>query len=243
MSAEDHPQATSGRGRVGRRPRLTMNQLLDAALEMGLEQLTIAGLAAKLGTGMAAVYRLVESRDDLVLKAAAHAANIIPPVVDAGQGWREYLFAYAEQVLRVLSRDQSYLVRFLEGGLGPEVQMDQMEAALQALVARGFEPHDALRIVRSVTLLVLGAATATVHLAGACATRIGQAEAARSAIAKRPREQVPVLAGLAEAYGDEALMADWRTPLRWLLDSAAHEFQARAASAAEKRPVKGVTDV
>jgi AcrR family transcriptional regulator len=196
-----------------------MNQLLDAALEIGLERITIMGVAAKLGTGMAAVYRLVESRDDLVLRAAAHAARVIPPIADTGQSWRDYLAAFAAQVVETLSSDPHYLGRFLEGSLGPESQVDHMEAALRALVARDFEPMEALRIVRSVMLLALGAATTTVHLKAARAARVGQAEAARNAIAKRPIEQAPILTSVAEGFGDEGLMTDWRSPLEALFDS------------------------
>jgi AcrR family transcriptional regulator len=200
-----------------------MNQLLNAALEMGLEDLTIAGLAAKLGTGMAAVYRLVESRDDLVLRAAAHATEAIPPAADVGQSWGGYMLEYAERVFGVLSRDGHYLARFIEGGLGPEVQIDHVEAALQALVKRGFAREDALKVIRAVTHVVLGGAAASVHIAAAGGSGVGHGEAARRALAKRPAEQIPVLSSIVGAYADEAMMTDWRASLRWLLAGLASE--------------------
>ena len=79
---------------VGRPRVLTEEQILDAALEIGLEHLTLKKLATKLNAGTTTLYQYFDSREALLEAAALHAFNELPLPEDKGQNWVEFSYEY-----------------------------------------------------------------------------------------------------------------------------------------------------
>ncbi|AZA12874.1 hypothetical protein CCHOA_02285 [Corynebacterium choanae] len=71
-----------------------------AALEIGLQQVTVAAVAKHIGVRSSALYRLVSSKDDLVLLAIEQIARTIVPVPDEGT-WQDVLRRFAAQTWRL----------------------------------------------------------------------------------------------------------------------------------------------
>ena len=67
---------TTSRG-VGRPRRLTLDQLLDTALDMGLAELSMKDLASRLEVGIATLYRYVDNREALIRLAAGRRAGLL----------------------------------------------------------------------------------------------------------------------------------------------------------------------
>lgn len=83
----------STQGNFGGRPQLIdMPRILEAALEMGVDNLTMHGVARKLGVSPPALYRYVSSREALLDACMDHfCSHIVMP--DPELHWRPYLTA------------------------------------------------------------------------------------------------------------------------------------------------------
>ncbi|MGD9528616.1 TetR family transcriptional regulator [Pseudonocardia sp.] len=152
------PPAGAG-GRLGRRPgpkpRLSREQVVAAALDLGVERVTIGAVAAALGVAPAGLYRYIDSRDDLVAAAleAILAGSPLPPT---DRGWRHVLETEAWTRWRLLRR-YAGLVRRHERRL-VTVAARRMEQLVSGLVELGFDLDAALLAVDSVLDLVHDAA-------------------------------------------------------------------------------------
>ncbi|MEU5691908.1 TetR/AcrR family transcriptional regulator [Actinosynnema sp. NPDC020468] len=97
MTAQPRP----GR-RPGRPPSLTRDDVARAALDEGMENLSMPSVARRLGVGHSTLYRYVHDRDDLVLAALDLAMREFswPP---ADLPWRELLTAFVDALWRFLA--------------------------------------------------------------------------------------------------------------------------------------------
>jgi AcrR family transcriptional regulator len=206
----------------GRPPKLVLEQVLDAAIEIGLEEVTIAALAEQLGTGIAAIYRLVESRDHLLRLGAERLAKGLSVPKDRGQSWAAYLVDYGEWLFNVLVTGPNLLTRYLEGALDSAFTVPGTELVLAVLCKRGLAPVEALRALEGVTLIVGGAASKAIHQRAARARGMSHDKETRRVI-KRSAEQLPLMSQLIDEYADEAKQTDWRTPLLTYLRGIAME--------------------
>lgn len=198
---------------MGRPRRLTLDRLLDTALDMGLADLSMKDLANRLGVGIATLYRYVDNREALIRLAAGRRARRSAPV-DTGQPWQDITFQYAESLFSSVGRDPTLLIEFLEARWGIAVELEFVDNFLGALTARGFRPTEAMRLYRAMAKIVLGAAVAAGHF-GALATRgTNQARELASALATWEADELPHLRAAAEDYADEAAADDWREPLQ-----------------------------
>lgn len=149
--------------RLGRRrPRATglrIEQIVEAALrlvdEEGLEALTVRGLAGRLRTGSATLYRHVASRDELLVLMVDRVIGEVkaPPVGAAGRARVEHL---ASELRRVLM-DHPDLVPALRAAplLGPNARRGS-EQAVVALLDAGYAPEVAVPAYLALVDYVLG---------------------------------------------------------------------------------------
>ena len=204
---------------VGRPRRLTLSQILDAAIDMGLDGLRIAALADRLGVRPAVLYTYVTGRKELVRLAAQRASGAATFPEDEGQSWREYATQYAEALHKLVEEGQ-LVSTLVSGNLGPAVEIDSSEQWLQAMLARGFDLPDALDLLRSIDLIVLGGAFLSSYARAVAGGEAEYREAVRSSIRQRSEEDVPVIAAHPDRYADTALPR-WRTTLALALDGVA----------------------
>lgn len=137
--------ATSGRGRP---PRLTVEQVVAAATDLvdesGLDALSMAGVASRLGVGTMTLYTYVEGKEDLLDRMAVGLfADLEIPDVDGLGRLAAYLGSF-----RRVALGHPALARLLAGGriTIPDV-FDHLESLLTALAADGFESRDAVRAI------------------------------------------------------------------------------------------------
>src|SRR3954469_17552760 len=88
------PSAEPGRRR-GRPPRISQDQIADAALEVGLSELTLRAVADHLGVTVAALYHHVDGKDALLRLAADRSARRLTVPEDHGQHWAVWLLEWA----------------------------------------------------------------------------------------------------------------------------------------------------
>jgi AcrR family transcriptional regulator len=142
---------------VGRPPRLSQDQVVAAALEIGIENLTMAAVADRLATSHQALYRWVRDRDELVaLVADAYVQRLdVEPV--PGEDWRHWLHRFADALRRIVLDN---LPGFAAEGLTafrttlPFLRLNQ--TALRVLTGAGFTPAQAQRIYQTTGTALLG---------------------------------------------------------------------------------------
>lgn len=94
-----HPSTTAPSG-ARRRRRLTRDEIAEAVVEMGFEQLTVTGLATQLGVNHATLYGHVASRDEMVL-AGIERLMASAGWPDLAPDWRATLAAEAWHMFRL----------------------------------------------------------------------------------------------------------------------------------------------
>ena len=94
--------AADGQRRRGRPPRISRDDIVDAACELGIENLTMAAVAERLGVTHQSLYGWVQDRDeliDLVSDRLIRRLEIKPP--DDPADWRDSLRSYANGLRRL----------------------------------------------------------------------------------------------------------------------------------------------
>jgi len=210
-------EAASGPLRRGRPRRLKLDEVIDAALAVGLQQMTMAAVADRLGVAKAVLYGYVGSRDELVQLAAAHAAQRHRFPDDRGQPWSTWVLEYARALFEVLTMDGELLESWLSGGQSPVVEVDAAEMWLRVLTSRGFSGEAALQLRRAVAHLVIGAAASMKHDRALRQEGRPRPLSARQAVRSRPLEETRLLRQFAEVFAREVTEANWEFALFVLL--------------------------
>jgi AcrR family transcriptional regulator len=200
--------------------------VIAAALAVGLEKLTMAAVAEKLGVGKAVLYGYVASREELVELAAAHALTQHHFPSDGGQAWSVWILEYARALFEVMTSEGQLFESWLSGVQSPMVEVDAAEMWLTALTRRGFSGDEALQLRQAVSQLVIGAAASMKHIR---AWRLrGQPRPAsmEKAVLSRPRDELPLLREFFDVFAREPKEDGWEFGLFLLLQGVT---TARAA--------------
>lgn len=143
-------QPGAGIGRpstAGRRPRLTLDAVVSAAIEVadagGLPAVSMSRLAVALGVGTMTLYSYVPSRADLIdlMVDEVLVQRALPsPGDDRPGGWRRQVELYADRT-RTMYRRHPWLCYVAQGGrpIGPGV-LAEREYVLSTLAPTGLEP-------------------------------------------------------------------------------------------------------
>ena len=134
--------------RRGRPPRIGQGQIIDAAIELGLDAFTMQAIAVRLGVTTPALYSHVSGRDEVLelvnetLRARLHAFS--SPATD----WRGWLFDFAVLVRTHLaspasSASSASALMVARPGPSAAAQAGIGERGLQLLIADGFTPTEA----------------------------------------------------------------------------------------------------
>ncbi len=144
--------------RAGRPRLLTLDQVLDGALAVGLDRFNMALLAEHLGVGVATLYQYVPSRDALVRMAVSRQVARLPLPRDTGQHWADFIREYALALQEALVSEPRAIAQFAAADFGFETEVEMVDGFLAVLVLRGFSLPDAVRIVRYTGFIAFGAA-------------------------------------------------------------------------------------
>lgn len=221
-----------------RRPRadgLTLDRILDAALELvdeeGLDGLTMRGLATRLDCGHASLYRHVAGHDEVVVllvdrvlgtvtldAAPADRAGRRARTVDAADG-AAATRARVEHGLRryraALLEHPNLAPAFLAGQLlGPNA-LARREEGLRLALAAGASPALAARAYLSLTHFVIASVAFESSGAGRTAA---ERRAMEAYFADLPRDTYPTLVACAAALGAVDADQEFELGLAALLD-------------------------
>ncbi len=186
------------RRKAGRPAHLNRVMIAEAAHELGLEGLTLRAVAAHLNVSISALYHYVDGRDDLMRAAAERSARAVPLPVYRGQDWAQWLADWAHYNYTVFTTQPGLLGQYLEGAIGPETVLSNLDMILGELVAEGFTIGEADDAFRLVSVCVLG------HVVNAQRERnlgadSGTSDRFRKILSDVPRRQLPNIRRLLKA--------------------------------------------
>jgi AcrR family transcriptional regulator len=142
----------------GRPALISRDQIVDAALEIGLDRITMASVADRLGVTTPALYTHVSGRDELASLVVARLLEQFEAALDAGTDWRTFLRSYAGTLREGLAGSRWAVisqVRDVSALAGPLA-----ERSLDVLIRAGFTPHDAAEALWLVVRVALTAGSA-----------------------------------------------------------------------------------
>ena len=139
--------------RRGPRPRLDLAAITAAAIGIadaeGLAGVSMAAVASRVGVAPTALYRYIDSKDDLL---TAMADGVVPPPPEPeGAPWRDYLARWT-RLQRDFLLEHAWLlsVARLVPPLGPR-RLLWLDRALTALDGTGLDPGEKINVVTSLT--------------------------------------------------------------------------------------------
>lgn len=141
------------------RPRLLTNEeILDGAVAIGLETLTLKKLADHLGVGTATLYQYFDSRKTLMRAAAVHALSDVSLPADTGQHWSVLARDYVMGIMVLLADNPTYMNSMSPTDYGFEVQFKLIEPFLASMSARGIAPEASMDLFNQLGLIAYGGA-------------------------------------------------------------------------------------
>lgn len=149
--------AAHGQRRRGRQPRISRDRIVEAAYEIGIENLTMAAVAERLGVTHQSLYGWVQDRDevvDLVSDLLVRRLEISAPP-DPG-GWRDSLRAYANGLRGLAGEMPGFAAASLGRFRRTEGFVKVNNDVLHVLTGVGFEPALAQRIYDTLNTSLLG---------------------------------------------------------------------------------------
>ena len=146
-------QTTYGRPRL-----LSHEEILEGAVELGLEGLTMKRLATHLNVGTATLYQYFDSRKALMRAAAVYSLSDVPLPEDRGQHWSELAREYVESIQNLLAENPSYINSYQQTDYGFEVRFQLIEKFLQSMAIRGFTPEKGMELFNIVGMAAFAGA-------------------------------------------------------------------------------------
>jgi AcrR family transcriptional regulator len=213
------PKDRSGKV-MGRPRRLTLVAVVEAASKIGLEDLSMSALAARLGVGIATIYTYVDSREELLRLVAARRAWR-PHLVETNQHWSEVVRSHAAGIFTLFSTEPGLLAQVVSGALGPEEELDEIENFLKLLVARGFTTEAAFTLYRAASQIGIGAAIGSAMALNWQNNGERRRVKLARAFAERDPHEFPHLRQLGEAYVDDGRFNRYEEGLTLLLTQVA----------------------
>jgi len=193
--------------RPGQRPSLDVRQIAEAGIavadEGGLAAVSMSRVAKTLGVTTMALYRYVESKDEL-LELMLDVAAGDPPELDPTQSWREALRTWAQTLAAMfLARPWLVDVRLPGPPRGPH-QLAWAEQGMAVLRDTGLSPDERLGVVMAVLVHVRGEAGLLSQLAAGSSGGTAESDAAYYAFMNAlPADRFPNFSAMGE-LDDEA---------------------------------------
>ncbi len=221
---------------VGRPRRIDVQAITKAALDIGLDQVTMKRVAERLGVAVASLYQHIRNRDELVRLAALRQALSRRRPENAGQHWAELATDYARSLVELLVSEPRLIVEVLNGRLGAEAEVDLLEPFLSALTAHGFSTGDAMRLYTSVSTVAMGAAVSALNAAASQSVGQPRGIEIRRVLAERDPDELPVIRRSLPDYLDSH-NGDWLGTLHHLLLGIAAARGEDLPADATRRPI------
>ncbi|MGC6475354.1 MAG: TetR/AcrR family transcriptional regulator [Parvibaculales bacterium] len=148
---------------VGRPRVLEREQILEAAIELGLENLTLKKLAMKLGAGTTTLYQYFDNREELLTAAAMHALKNVSLPNDDKLNWAEYSYEYINSLIQIMSENPTHISYYQTVGYGLEVHFSIVEKFLEGLIKRGFDAQTGIQLFRRLAMVAVATSVESVR--------------------------------------------------------------------------------
>lgn len=189
----DNGVAKAAAARVGRPPRVTVQEIVAAALELGLEKVTLKQIADHLGVAQATLYRHVNNRDEL-LRLAAFQLTLQRQLPSAANAhWSDLAVRYAESLYEAFLTEPQLINQLLKGELGPHVEVDILEQFLGVICQHGFSELEGVHLFHSIGMITIGAASGAIGLKASKTMGKPWSESMRRTFAERDESELPQL--------------------------------------------------
>jgi AcrR family transcriptional regulator len=149
---------------MGRPPRITRDDIVQAARTIGFDDVTMKAVAAHLGVSIPGLYHYVRGREDLLRLVADHALADSETPKDNGQNWADWLREWARHTRRSMGQHPELIEHYAAGGLDNSRILAVIDLVLGVLVRHGFEPADAQAAYEDVSMIALGTAIEDIRL-------------------------------------------------------------------------------
>lgn len=146
--------------RPGRPRALSMELIVDAVLDDGIATFSMPSIAARLGVAHSGLYRYVEDREELLVKAIEQAALSVD-WPDPDLPWRDLLREITQSVWSICERYPGYDIVALSPPKWPERVVEQVTPYIASLHDQGFTIEDA-----SVAVQIAGNLALTTSVKG-----------------------------------------------------------------------------
>lgn len=151
--------------RVGRPARVSLEMIAEAALEIGLDKVTMIAIAQQLGVDHSSLYRHVGNRQQLLFAAADRAISTLEWRNDAVD-WRDYLRFIALAVWRMYQRHPG-LAEVLRGlDETPPAGIRAFAETVAKLQGFGFQIGDAVLVLDSIMDMTVDSVAGWRRMAG-----------------------------------------------------------------------------
>ncbi|HVT36152.1 MAG TPA: helix-turn-helix domain-containing protein [Nevskiaceae bacterium] len=148
--------------RVGRPPTIHVDDIIAAALELGLEGVTLKQVADHLGVAIATLYRHVAGRDELV-RLAAFRLTLQRGLPEARAAhWSELATRYAQTLYASFLAEPQLIGELLRGRIGPHAEVDVLEQFIAAVHGHGFSEAESAQLFHAIGMVTIGAAAGAI---------------------------------------------------------------------------------
>lgn len=210
----------AGPPRPGRPPRVNTQAIVRAAIEIGLDGVTLRQVADRLGVAVPTLYRHVRSRDELVRMAAFQITLSRALPDNPGAHWSELAQRYAESLFESFLAEPQLIGELLKGRLGPHAEVDVLEQFMTALAPHGFSPIEGAQLFHAIGMVTIGAAAGAIGLAASQAEGQAWTTEMRRTLAERDPDELPRVRRVLPALL-EVEMIPWKPALQRLLAGVA----------------------
>jgi len=143
--------------RVGRPPRLTLEEIVAAAMTMDPDTLTMQAVARWLRVAPSALYRWVTDREHLLdLVSAELGARLGPTTQPTAATWRQWLVDFAGELRAGLHEIPGFAVRLLTGPHRHQHPNPVEDAVLAAFELGGVPPELARQYWHVYSTAIIG---------------------------------------------------------------------------------------
>lgn len=210
-SSKARPKKAAGRPR-----RITLDAVVEAACDLGIDSFEMTSVAERLGIGVATLYGYVQHRDHLVRLAAARCARR-EQIVDRGQSWQDVVREHASVTFEIYVNWPQLVAQTMSATVGSHTEVIAMEGVLALLIDRGVPPEDAANLYYGVNQIVIGAAVGVAYMR-AIEAREGSYDAlVERLIGDRDPAETPAIRACSARPGPPSAIGDYHTVLEALL--------------------------
>ncbi len=146
------PQNFEKKETRGRKRLLKRDDILNGALSIGLDNLTMKNLAEHLNVGTATLYQYFENRETLLMEAAEYSIRLLPFPDYKGQGWKELALEYTKNVQKILKQHPSFIHSHPVTDYGYKIHFTLTEKILTDLVSCGLNAKQAIKVAHIITM-------------------------------------------------------------------------------------------